>query len=520
MRARLLRVRVRGARDAPAGEQQHHERERRTERFDHRIISKDRVRRKSTLRSAPLHADGVCSTLMGSQRDSRPAPPKEGTSTSGRGSAFKARERVLWVCAVVILLFAPSDVYTLGRFSWVPFMIRLEWAGGIVVTILALRRAEPHGARIILNALAVLSTALYGALAMLTGGIASPLFHWSLALPIVVALVLPDLPGAIVGCGFTLALCGTAMLGMANESFMSVVRWVSQVVVVTSLAYYASATYRRLRTREAQPPDAHEVAAARVRASEAAVAARDEFLAVAAHELRTPLTSMLLHIEAIERTLPSEAASETTLQVPPAEQKRIAAVARQARRLSGLIDSMLDVSKLTGGHLSLELAEFDVAALAREVAHRFAPDAAAAACAMTLRLDRPVLGVLDATRLDQIITNLIANALKYGAGAPVEIGVDGDEQVIRLTVRDHGIGISPQDQQRIFLRFERAADERQYSGAGLGLWITSELVKALGGRISLHSVPGAGAAFTVVLPRRPTTVIERRRSSGSRSAPR
>src|SRR5262249_60270557 len=121
-------------------------------------------------------------------------------------SASRARARVLLVCAAVILLFAPSDVYTLGRFSWIPFMIRLEWAGSIVVTILALRRAEPHGVRIILNALAVLSTALYGALAMMTGGVASPLFHWRPALPVVVALVLPHLPGAVLGCGFPRSL--------------------------------------------------------------------------------------------------------------------------------------------------------------------------------------------------------------------------------------------------------------------------------------------------------------------------
>jgi signal transduction histidine kinase len=180
-----------------------------------------------------------------------------------------------------------------------------------------------------------------------------------------------------------------------------------------------------------------------------------------------------------------------------------------------LIDSMLDVSKLTGGHLSLELAQTDVTALVREVVQRFTPDAAAASCTLTLRLDTPAVGLLDATRLDQIVTNLIANALKYGAGSPVEVAVEADEQVIRLHVRDHGIGISPRDQERIFLRFERAADERQYAGAGLGLWITSELVKALGGRISLHSVPGKGAAFTVVLPRRPTTVIDRRRPGAS-----
>jgi signal transduction histidine kinase len=451
-------------------------------------------------------------------RDGQPRGTTSGASKSGRGrgSASKARERVLLVCAGLIILFAPSDVYALGHFSWGPLIVRLEWAGSVLVTVLALRKVEPHGVPIVLNALAILSTVLYGALAWLTGGTSSPLFHWILALPIVIAVVLPDLPAATVGCGAVLVIYGGLLLGWAGEPLEGLVRWMAQAVVVTSLVYTVSATYRRLRLRETQPPDAQDVAAARVRASEAAVAARDEFLAVAAHELRTPLTSMLLHIEAIERTLPVANAPEKTMQVPPTEQKRIAAVARQARRLSGLIDSMLDVSKLTGGHLSLELAEVDVTALVREIVHRFAPDAAAAACPLTLRLDESIVAVLDATRLDQITTNLIGNALKYGAGSPVEIGVEGDEQVLRLTVRDHGIGISPADHKRIFLRFERAADERQYAGAGLGLWITNELVKALGGRISVHSTPGRGASFTVVLPRRPSTLIERRQRGASR----
>src|SRR5262249_22260924 len=160
---------------------------------------------------------------MGSQHDhTRPAKARDPGARS-RASATKARERVLLVCAAVILLFAPSDVYMLGRFSWVPLMIRLEWAASVLVTILVLRRSEPHGVSIILNALAVLSTALYGTLAMLTGGVASPLFHWILALPIVVALVLPEFPGAVVGAGITLVLCGGAILGLAGEWFTSMV---------------------------------------------------------------------------------------------------------------------------------------------------------------------------------------------------------------------------------------------------------------------------------------------------------
>ena len=221
-------------------------------------------------------------------------------------TASKARERVLLVCAGLIILFAPSDVYALGHFNWGPLIVRLEWAGSVLVTVLALRKVEPHGVPIILNALAILSTVLYGALAWLTGGTSSPLFHWILALPIVIAVVLPDLPGAAVGCGAVLVIYGGLLLGWAGEPLAGLVRWMAQAVVVTSLVYTISATYRRLRMRETPPPDAQDVAAARVRASEAAVAARDEFLAVAAHELRTPLTSMLLHIEAIERTLPIE----------------------------------------------------------------------------------------------------------------------------------------------------------------------------------------------------------------------
>ena len=121
-------------------------------------------------------------------------------------SVSKARERVLLVCAGLIILFAPSDVYVLGHFNWGPLIVRLEWAGSVLVTMLALRKVEPHGVPIILNALAILSTVLYGALAWLTGGTNSPLFHWILALPIVIAVVLPDLPAASDGCGAVLVI--------------------------------------------------------------------------------------------------------------------------------------------------------------------------------------------------------------------------------------------------------------------------------------------------------------------------
>src|SRR4029079_17449266 len=155
---------------------------------------------------------------MGSREGLPRSNTKAGADKGGRGrvSARRARERILLVCAAVIILFAPSDVYMLGRFSWGPLIVRLEWAGSVLVTVLALRKVEAHGVPIILSALAILSTVLYGALAWLTGGTASPLFHWILALPIVVALVLPDVPGAAVGCGAVLLLYGGLLLGWAG----------------------------------------------------------------------------------------------------------------------------------------------------------------------------------------------------------------------------------------------------------------------------------------------------------------
>ncbi|MES1208601.1 MAG: ATP-binding protein, partial [Pseudomonadota bacterium] len=137
----------------------------------------------------------------------------------------------------------------------------------------------------------------------------------------------------------------------------------------------------------------------------------------------------------------------------------------------------------------------------REAAQRFTADAMAAKCTMKLDLSDPLVGTWDEARLDQIVTNLLGNAIKYGAGGVIEVEGRSEGDSVRLTVRDHGIGISAPDQQRIFHRFERASGQRQHPGLGLGLWITSELCKALGGRITVASALGAGAAFTITLPR-------------------
>ncbi|EYF08910.1 sensor histidine kinase [Chondromyces apiculatus] len=229
-----------------------------------------------------------------------------------------------------------------------------------------------------------------------------------------------------------------------------------------------------------------------------AVRVREEFLTIASHELRTPLTPLALQIGSLQRALradPSRLSHERLL-------GKVEIVARQVARLHRLVSDLLDLSLLTAGNISLHREEVDLAAAARDAAHRFQEPASRAGCALRLSADKPVKGWGDRTRIDQIFTQLLSNAIKYGAGAPIDLRVESDDDVARIVVRDRGIGIPPDQQARIFGRFERAVSEQHYGGFGLGLWIVKQLLDALGGSISVESAPGQGSTFTVELPRR------------------
>jgi signal transduction histidine kinase len=184
----------------------------------------------------------------------------------------------------------------------------------------------------------------------------------------------------------------------------------------------------------------------------------------------------------------------------------VESIRRQLRRLQRLVDELLDVSRLADGRMTLTLDEVELGELAREVAARFADELEAAGCALRVRAATRVIGLWDRMRLDQVVTNLLTNAMKYGRGQPIEVVVDGDDERARLLVRDRGIGIAAEDQARIFERFERAVSERNFGGFGLGLWIVARIVKQLGGTVSVQSALGAGATFNVELPLSPSEV--------------
>jgi PAS domain S-box-containing protein len=231
-----------------------------------------------------------------------------------------------------------------------------------------------------------------------------------------------------------------------------------------------------------------------------AVRTRDEFLSIASHELRTPLSTLSLQSTGLLRALRAP-----THERPPEERllKKAESLKRQADRLEALVGGLLDVSRLASGKLDLQPEELDLRQLAGELVERFAEASAATAVPSRVRLHAPapVLGSWDRLRLEQVLTHLLTNALRYGRDRPVELRVEGTPAVARIQVRDEGIGIPEEAQQRIFGRFERAAASRNYGGLGLGLWLTRELVEAMQGSIGVQSRVGEGSTFTVELPR-------------------
>jgi len=221
-------------------------------------------------------------------------------------------------------------------------------------------------------------------------------------------------------------------------------------------------------------------------------AAREEFLHVASHELRGPLGTLRLTVQLLRR----DAGKATPAQI----EARLRLLDRQAQRLVRLSDTLLDVSRITAGKLDLARDEGDLAALVRDVATAFEEEAADAGSELAVRAGEPVPCSFDAARIEQVISNLLSNALKYGRGGPVSIVARGADGRASIEVEDHGIGIAPEEQERIFGRFERAVSSRHFGGLGLGLWISRRLIEAHGGTIRVRSAPGQGSTFTVELP--------------------
>jgi signal transduction histidine kinase len=272
---------------------------------------------------------------------------------------------------------------------------------------------------------------------------------------------------------------------------------------VGALVLVAEARLRPLRAREQCLADelARRCALAVENAwlferSEQAVHARDEFIAIAAHELRTPLTALSLQLGTLVRSLSQRPAFESVL-------RKLQLAVKQVARLARLVDSLLDVGRIHSGRLELAREPVRLDELVRTTTERFREQFERAGCTLLLRLEDDVVGEWDRLRIEQVLTNLLSNAAKFGAGRPIEVEVSRAGSRALLRVRDHGVGMDAQALSRIFGRFEQAVSPREYGGLGLGLYLAKEIVEAHGGQLHATSRPGEGATFTVELPALP-----------------
>ncbi|MFL1527677.1 ATP-binding protein [Pseudomonas sp. O230] len=230
---------------------------------------------------------------------------------------------------------------------------------------------------------------------------------------------------------------------------------------------------------------------------EQAVRMRDDFMSIVAHEVRTPLNGLILETQLRKMHLARDNASAFTLDKMHAMVDRDE---RQIKSLIRLIEDMLDVSRIRTGKLSIRPTRFDLSALVRNLLQNFAPQIDAAESSVTLDAEHPVEGHWDEFRIEQVISNLLTNALRYGAKSPITVKVYSESGQARVEVRDQGIGIGEENQKRIFQQFERVTARHAVAGLGLGLFISEQIVTAHGGNITVESRIGEGALFRVCLP--------------------
>jgi PAS domain S-box-containing protein len=229
----------------------------------------------------------------------------------------------------------------------------------------------------------------------------------------------------------------------------------------------------------------------------AALEARDTFLSIASHELKTPLTSLHMATQLRQRELKRNFPEAFTQEKAA---KFLSAQEAYVRRLNKIVDDLLDVSRITEDRFHISPDSFDLGEMVLEVRDRFKLTSEASAIELNVEVSDRLIGYWDRFRLEQVIVNLLTNAIRYGLGKPVQLSVLLENSKAVILVKDSGMGISLENQARIFGRYERAVSENEVSGLGLGLYISYEIVKAHRGVIRVTSEVGKGSEFRVILP--------------------
>lgn len=276
-----------------------------------------------------------------------------------------------------------------------------------------------------------------------------------------------------------------------HRGFSKVTRDLTERKIATDKLQSAYETLeKRVEERTAELAQAKEIA-------ENAVKARDEFLSIASHELRTPLTSLKLQIQMRKRALAKQDFSILTL-------NKLKTMAddddKQINRITRLVDDMLDITQITSGKMSIGKERTDLNLLVSDVLRRFEPQFEENKIRFKLIMEPNIYGIWDQYRIEQVFTNLLTNAIKYGDKKDIEITVKKNANFAILIVRDNGIGIKLEDHARIFQQFERAVHASDISGLGLGLYIVKKIIDSHKGTIQVESGLKKGSSFIVHLP--------------------
>ena len=230
----------------------------------------------------------------------------------------------------------------------------------------------------------------------------------------------------------------------------------------------------------------------RLAQAQEAVRLREEFVSIASHELRTPLTALDLQVQSLR---------EQRDKLGPRVAAKIDRIGRSSARLRALVETLLDVSRIATGRLTMHKVAADLGALVLDVIERLKESATASRCEVTIEkraAEMPAL--VDPLRIEQVITNVLENSFKFGAENPVRVVLDVQDENAVIPVIDHGPGIPEEDRERIFGRFERAVSSRHYGGLGLGLFLSREILTPLGGTISAENDAAGGARITIRVP--------------------
>lgn len=228
------------------------------------------------------------------------------------------------------------------------------------------------------------------------------------------------------------------------------------------------------------------------------VKSRDEFLSIASHELKTPLTSMLLQTQHAIHNIKNVSLAHFSIE---SLLKMLESVENQTRRLSKMINDLLNISLITTGNLQLELTQEDLNILVAAVVDEFLTRTPSKKKSIILTCKEASLeGLFDGIRIQQAVSNLVSNAIKYGNGNPIEITVRKKWEKAYIIIKDSGIGISKEQQKEIFGLFKRGVPSEKYRGLGVGLYIANQIVHAHHGKISIASKVDKGSIFTIQLP--------------------